>query len=292
MKCPQCGGELQRVRQESPRMLNDYQFDAVKAGDWYCESCPPNGRSALNKYAYFWQHEVEPAQSPVVSSEGTAGLVERLRAERAKHRRLISAVGDTLADGLVELNECVECSTSPCPVTYPCDLSRLLDEAISALSASRSLSESAEPVQREILTRVPHDWTAKLDTIRGELTTGHAEGCAGTWDTEGEWDGCNCGHDDARQFLDEIDEALYVFENAEPESLSEKPVIPREVVLGQAEVGYNNDFRPGYNVEVNVLRPNQNAIGIRVHLVKADAVQLSEAVSIETSPKKEEERNG
>ena len=57
-KCPQCSTELYKVFQSSPQMLNQYQFDAIKAGDYYCEKCPANGRSKNNKYCYFWEHEL------------------------------------------------------------------------------------------------------------------------------------------------------------------------------------------------------------------------------------------
>jgi hypothetical protein len=36
-RCPQCGESLNAVTNNGP--LNDDQFDAIKAGDWYCERC-------------------------------------------------------------------------------------------------------------------------------------------------------------------------------------------------------------------------------------------------------------
>jgi hypothetical protein len=56
MKCPQCGGGLEPVRNDGA--LNSDQFDSVKAGDWYCPTCPDNGRG---KYGgcYFWEREVQ-----------------------------------------------------------------------------------------------------------------------------------------------------------------------------------------------------------------------------------------
>lgn len=45
-------------------MLNDDQFDSVRAGDWYCDACPSNGRSHT-KYRYFWNREIA---APSVSS--------------------------------------------------------------------------------------------------------------------------------------------------------------------------------------------------------------------------------
>ncbi len=61
MKCPVCGGKLLRVRNESGWMNND-QFDAVKAGDWMCETCPDNGRGQSGK-CYWWNSEVESNQA-------------------------------------------------------------------------------------------------------------------------------------------------------------------------------------------------------------------------------------
>lgn len=56
--CPQCGRELERVRQSENSPLNRDQFDAVKAGDWYCLACPSNDRGNL-PYSYFWDYELE-----------------------------------------------------------------------------------------------------------------------------------------------------------------------------------------------------------------------------------------
>lgn len=39
-------------------MLNDDQFDAIRAGDWYCETCPTNGRGNTS-YRYFWDRELQ-----------------------------------------------------------------------------------------------------------------------------------------------------------------------------------------------------------------------------------------
>ena len=55
--CPQCGEPLQRVRQSENSMLNSEQFDAIRAGDYFCEGCPPNGRSRT-AYCYWWESEV------------------------------------------------------------------------------------------------------------------------------------------------------------------------------------------------------------------------------------------
>jgi uncharacterized protein YbaR (Trm112 family) len=54
--CPKCHQPLHTVRQSEHSMLNAYQFDAVKAGDWFCE-CHNNDRGNT-PYAYFWNKEV------------------------------------------------------------------------------------------------------------------------------------------------------------------------------------------------------------------------------------------
>lgn len=57
-RCPQCGDALEKVTQSPHGMLNSEQFDAVKAGDFLCRSCPDNGRAANKKHAYFWESEL------------------------------------------------------------------------------------------------------------------------------------------------------------------------------------------------------------------------------------------
>jgi hypothetical protein len=49
--CPQCGGSLKWVGR-GPGWMNADQWDAVKAGDYYCTTCPPD--PAVNvHYKYF-----------------------------------------------------------------------------------------------------------------------------------------------------------------------------------------------------------------------------------------------
>lgn len=56
-KCPQCGGPLRKVRQSPTSPLNRDQFDARKAGDYYCETCPDNDRGN-SKLCYWWEDEL------------------------------------------------------------------------------------------------------------------------------------------------------------------------------------------------------------------------------------------
>ena len=57
MTCPLCKGPLHEVHYNRDSMLNRYQFDAVKAGDYYCESC--KGTEAATGFKYFWKSELD-----------------------------------------------------------------------------------------------------------------------------------------------------------------------------------------------------------------------------------------
>lgn len=54
--CPKCNGVLERVPPSN--WLNADQYAAVKAGDWFCETCPDNERGASG-LCYWWDSEVE-----------------------------------------------------------------------------------------------------------------------------------------------------------------------------------------------------------------------------------------
>ena len=56
--CPQCRGSLVAVRQPASSPLNRDQWDAQKAGDYYCRSCPDNGRGATP--LCYWNHNELP----------------------------------------------------------------------------------------------------------------------------------------------------------------------------------------------------------------------------------------
>lgn len=69
--------------------------------------------------------------------------------------------------------------------------------------------------------------SALLTQIEARFWKGHEEGCAGRWDTEGEWYGCNCAHDSAVEALETLGELARA---AVP---SEKPLRERgEITLG------------------------------------------------------------
>lgn len=56
--CPQCAKLLAPVKQDLPQMLNADQFDSIRAGDWFCDTCTGN-RSKHGGYRYYWDREVE-----------------------------------------------------------------------------------------------------------------------------------------------------------------------------------------------------------------------------------------
>ena len=47
---------MELVVQSRPRMLNSEQFDAIKAGDWFCKTCPDD--RGENVHLYRWSHEL------------------------------------------------------------------------------------------------------------------------------------------------------------------------------------------------------------------------------------------
>jgi hypothetical protein len=53
-QCPTCNAPLHRVRNDSP--LNDDQFAAIRAGDYFCKQCTSN--QALSGYRYYWERDL------------------------------------------------------------------------------------------------------------------------------------------------------------------------------------------------------------------------------------------
>lgn len=56
--CPRCDKPLKAV--PPSKWLNAEQWEAVKAGDYFCDSCPSNDRGN-GRFHYFWAAEVEAA---------------------------------------------------------------------------------------------------------------------------------------------------------------------------------------------------------------------------------------
>jgi len=57
MRCPCCNLELQEVIQPENSFLNEYQWESIKAGDYYCINCKPDIEGM--KYKYFWKKEIK-----------------------------------------------------------------------------------------------------------------------------------------------------------------------------------------------------------------------------------------
>jgi len=55
--CPICKGELHKVIYPSDSMFNRDQFEAAKAGDYYCTTC--KGHEARTGYKYWWKSELK-----------------------------------------------------------------------------------------------------------------------------------------------------------------------------------------------------------------------------------------
>ncbi|GMW02629.1 MAG: hypothetical protein AMXMBFR84_37650 [Candidatus Hydrogenedentota bacterium] len=55
--CPQCDQPVKRVSRSPNSYMTEEQFDAVKAGDWFCDNC--SGDRGQTGYAYFWQSEID-----------------------------------------------------------------------------------------------------------------------------------------------------------------------------------------------------------------------------------------
>jgi len=56
--CPTCKNPLKKLRYPINSYLNRDQWELVRAGDFYCNICPSNGRG--NKpLCYWWKHEVK-----------------------------------------------------------------------------------------------------------------------------------------------------------------------------------------------------------------------------------------
>ena len=69
--CPKCGGTLHRVVY-SGGVFNRDQWESMRAGDWYCETCPDRAEGV--RYRYFWNSEIAapPASAPTPALSVTA----------------------------------------------------------------------------------------------------------------------------------------------------------------------------------------------------------------------------
>lgn len=57
--------------------MNNEQFDSVKAGDWYCQVCPDNGRGESG-LCYWWDKDLEEANGRILKGCPECSWVGRI----------------------------------------------------------------------------------------------------------------------------------------------------------------------------------------------------------------------
>ena len=87
--CPSCGESMRRVRNDSG-YLNDYQFDAVKAGDWFCKRHDP--------IVYVWDVNVQKHGCTCDLDTVLAGLEAAPQDAQNKRHDDEQARGDSTGD--------------------------------------------------------------------------------------------------------------------------------------------------------------------------------------------------
>lgn len=55
--CPNCGRELYAVTQHPASLLNEHQFLAIRAGDYYCKICTSDN-PRRSGHRYWWKQEL------------------------------------------------------------------------------------------------------------------------------------------------------------------------------------------------------------------------------------------
>jgi hypothetical protein len=91
LKCPNCNGSARPVTQ-SNSYLNSDQFDAIRAGDYYCETCPEEAGTAKKSqsgYAYFWERDIAGAIEERLASD----YFSKCRQMLVAHDKLLEAFG-------------------------------------------------------------------------------------------------------------------------------------------------------------------------------------------------------
>lgn len=71
-RCPQCNCRVRKLSYPGG-MLNAEQWDSVRAGDWICDVCPPNGRSTT-PMCYWWENEIVIGPDPLATSQSSDGV--------------------------------------------------------------------------------------------------------------------------------------------------------------------------------------------------------------------------
>lgn len=96
--CPQCGKPLSKVEYPENSMLNQYQFDAVRAGDWFCVHC--KGTEAKSGWKYWWNKDINDSADKIPPSavpRESLYVIEDSLQQLADTRAAAEADGDTEA---------------------------------------------------------------------------------------------------------------------------------------------------------------------------------------------------
>ncbi len=106
-RCPDCSNKLFKVVQSPKSPLSPDQFDAVKAGDWYCTNC--KGTRSYNGYKYFWERdlaELKPSPRDIALYRAIAAPIGRVRTKILDHPDIPYELREELDGDL--LNEIVK----------------------------------------------------------------------------------------------------------------------------------------------------------------------------------------
>ncbi len=128
--CPSCNGPLAIVEQ-TQHFLNSEQFDATKAGDYFCSKCPASagqaGESKTTGYAYFWarqlQKVVEKTEAiyPLYSLCPTCGHNVKVDEDGC----CVTCGADAMGLGIDQVHAALEAALKPCCAT---DHARVCDK--------------------------------------------------------------------------------------------------------------------------------------------------------------------
>lgn len=102
--CPLCGGVLREVFYNPCSLLNRDQWQALRAGDFCCDTCP--GDESWNGKKYFWRRELAPSEreTAMAPQVQVSGRLEGSFADlEARLLRLIVEEQEQLAPDTIRL---------------------------------------------------------------------------------------------------------------------------------------------------------------------------------------------
>lgn len=111
MNCPKCGQALKKVLYPNGSMLNEYQWESIRAGDYYCESCPDNGRGN-DKLCYWWKSELTenvqvpkeiPIRSQLAYAQQRISALEAAMSINMKNPKTPLEIADAIANLIAQM---------------------------------------------------------------------------------------------------------------------------------------------------------------------------------------------